>query len=113
MGDPYALSNDTAACWKSVGRRYRRKLTASEVGLYRAAAGAIIAELLGDDRSKTQAVGEIGRAVGIHVASVAGAMPSTPYDALPDYITSAMSGVRRRHDSDSMRRCRRAKRRKT
>ena len=95
MGDPYEMAHDAAACWKSVGRRYRRKLTAAEIGMVRAGAGAVLAEMCGDGRSKILAMGEIAGAVHAYIAEKIG-MPVATRSGEETFYDSAHMVPRRR-----------------
>ena len=88
--DSYLLSNDAASCWRSVGRSYRRKLTASQLALMMAATGCVLAEVMGDREAKENATGRLTSALVRFVGETAVALPSIRESNLPTYIRECM-----------------------
>ena len=60
---PYALSDDTASCWRWTGSRFRRKMKPAEIAILKAFTGLLIGSVLGDEDEKARSAGEFSRAV--------------------------------------------------
>jgi hypothetical protein len=98
--DPYALSNDTARCWKATGWAHRRRMTPGECALMGSGLWLMAASLFGNHLAVTQATHAAAKAIHAviaeKIAEKAVTMTSTPTSKLPKYIQDAMTPARRR-----------------